>query len=145
MNGKLGQGWKRCRVPAATACFPSLQIECDLCQAQTLVSTVRLHGPRGRSAPAKNPAKHFPTCIMQMKIKVALCQSSIRPEIHAAPYKEAVMLFLLNCTGPRCQVQGTWLKAGFSSLTASARCFLIRYLLAEADVEMVFILVTVFL
>lgn len=121
MNGKLGQGWKRCRVPAATACFPSLQIECDLCQAQILVSTVRLHGPRGRSAPAKNPAKHFPTCIMQMKIKVALCQSSVRPEIHAAPYKEAVMLFLLNCTGPRCQVQGTWLKAGFSSRTASER------------------------
>ena len=43
-------------VPVQSACgrrcFASAQIECDLCQAQTLVSTVRLHGRKG-SATAK--------------------------------------------------------------------------------------------
>lgn len=33
-------------------CFLSAQIECDLCQAQTLVATVRLHDREG-SATAK--------------------------------------------------------------------------------------------
>lgn len=79
-GGKRKIKWKESsgragtRFPVQSACghrcFPSAQIECDLCQAQTLVSTLRVPAAE-RAAPLRNPAlrwKHSPMCIMCMKI-----------------------------------------------------------------------------
>lgn len=68
--------------------------------------------PRGQHC-RKTPAprwKHFPLCIMCMKIIRTLCnQNAIRPEIHATCTKELLCL-LVDCVAFRSQVRETWWK-----------------------------------
>ena len=85
----------------------------------------RLHSvsprPERPERPCEKPCKTFSNMHNANVNKSCIVSKLHKARNTCCTYKEAVMLFLLNCTGPRCQVQGTWLKAGFSSRTASER------------------------
>ena len=104
---------------------------------------------REARAPLRKRCKTFSNVHNAHENKTCIVSKLRKARNTCGAYKEAVVLFFAEpCGTPRAKCEEHGWKLGSPRERrlneTPARCFLVRYLLAEADVEMVFILVTVF-